>query len=134
MTEPWARKAVQDGHSTTWAASVHNALPVEELLEICIDAGVDDFGMSDDDDDDDDSRDGEEEEDVLLLHSSPADMAAIQKMLKEEKGLDSTAETIFKPSTYVTIDDPDTIESMEAMLEAFEEHEDVIDVISNLQR
>ena len=88
----------------------------DKLMETALEAGAEDF-----------SSDG----DVYEITTEPEDLDAVRKKKKKAGYTILSAEKDKIPSSYVSIDDPDARESMQKMLDMFDDSDDVTEVYHN---
>ena len=88
----------------------------DKLRETALAAGAEDF-----------SADG----DVYEITTEPEDLDAVRDELEKAGYAILSAEKDKIPSSYVSIDDPDARESMQKMLDMFDESDDVTEVYHN---
>jgi YebC/PmpR family DNA-binding regulatory protein len=83
----------------------------ETLMEVALEAGIDDF-LTDD-------------EDVFDIRTDPHGVGAVSEALSAAGYTPMSAEAEYVPSTYVKLTSPDEIKNMNKMLEMFEDNDDV---------
>lgn len=92
------------------------SLSADELMELAIDSGAEDFV---------------EEEDSFEIYSSPDDFSGVREKL-EENNIDMIfSEITLIPQTKVTLDNEEAIKGMNKMLELLEDDDDVQEVYHN---
>ncbi len=93
-----------------------NKIGEDELMSIVIDAGAEDVHTDDDD--------------LYEVITIPEEFEKIKKILEEKKISVSNAEITFFPQSYIKLDEKKA-ETMLALMNALEEHEDVKNVYAN---
>ena len=88
----------------------------DTVMEHALEAGAADF---------------EADEDVFTVYTEPADMGAIRDDLAAKGYAFVTAEVAMVPNTYATVDDKDTQEKLQKMLDMFEDNDDIQNVWHN---
>ncbi len=94
-----------------------NDVDEEALMEAAIDAGASDF-LTDD-------------EDVFEIRTNPNDLGMVRDALDEAGYKFETAEVQYVPSTFVKLDDEESLKNMAKMVEYFEDDEDVQNIWHN---
>ena len=87
----------------------------EKLMEVALEAGAADF---------------EADEGCFEITTEPDDLESVKDALVAQGFTPTSAEITMLPSTYVNLDE-ETAQSMEKMLDYFDENEDVTDVYHN---
>ena len=94
----------------------NTGLEEEQVMEDCMEAGVEDFDMG---------------EDAVEIETAPADCGSVREYF-EQKGYNVlSAEVEQVPSTYTQLTDPEHIRKMNLLLDALEENDDVQNVFHN---
>ncbi|HCJ67415.1 MAG TPA: YebC/PmpR family DNA-binding transcriptional regulator [Elusimicrobia bacterium] len=93
-----------------------NKIGEDELISIALDAGAEDVRTDD--------------EDLYEVITLPEEYEKVKKILEEKKIPLSSAEITFFPQTYIKLDEKKA-ETMLALMNALEEHEDVKNVYAN---
>ncbi len=88
----------------------------DTVMEHALEAGAADF---------------EADEDVFTVYTEPADMGAIRDDLAAKGYTFVTAEVAMVPNTYTKVDDKDTQEKLQKMLDMFEDNDDIQNVWHN---
>ncbi len=88
----------------------------DTVMEHALEAGAADF---------------EADEDVFTVYTEPSDMGAIRDDLAAKGYAFVTAEVAMVPNTYVKVDDKDTQEKLQKMLDMFEDNDDIQNVWHN---
>ncbi len=88
----------------------------DTVMEHALEAGAADF---------------EADEDVFTIYTEPSDMGAIRDDLAAKGYTFVTAEVAMVPNTYVKVDDTDTQEKLQKMLDMFEDNDDIQNVWHN---
>ncbi|MBQ4568866.1 MAG: YebC/PmpR family DNA-binding transcriptional regulator [Ruminococcus sp.] len=88
----------------------------DTVMEHALEAGAADF---------------EADEDVFTVYTEPSDMGAIRDDLAAKGYSFVTAEVAMVPNTYVKVDDKDTQEKLQKMLDMFEDNDDIQNVWHN---
>lgn len=90
---------------------------VDDIMMLAIDSGADDV---------------EEQEDSIEIITSPEQFEAVKKVLEENDIKLSSAEITFLPKTTLNLSAKQS-ESMDRLMEALEEHDDVQNVYTNYE-
>jgi len=88
----------------------------DTVMEHALEAGAADF---------------EADEDVFTVYTEPADMGAIRDDLAAKGYNFVTAEVAMVPNTYVKVDDKESQEKLQKMLDMFEDNDDIQNVWHN---
>lgn len=88
----------------------------DTVMEDCMDAGADDFELS---------------EDLVEFTVQPKELSAVREALEGKGYKLVSAEAEQVPSTYTTLTDPEHIRKMNLLLDALEENDDVQNVFHN---
>ncbi len=88
----------------------------DTVMEHALEAGATDF---------------EADEDIFTVYTEPADMGAIRDDLSGKGYNFVTAEVAMVPNTYTKVDDPETQEKLQKMLDMFEDNDDIQNVWHN---
>ncbi len=88
----------------------------DTVMEHALEAGAADF---------------EADEDVFTVYTEPSDMGAIRDDLAAKGYNFVTAEVAMVPNTYVKVDDKDTQDKLQKMLDMFEDNDDIQNVWHN---
>ncbi len=89
----------------------------DKAMEDFMEAGADDFNFDD--------------EDTIEIITAPADVTAVATAIEEKGYKVISADAAQVPSTYTSIDDPDTAVKMNRLLEMLEDNDDVQNVWHN---
>ncbi|HAB00716.1 MAG TPA: YebC/PmpR family DNA-binding transcriptional regulator [Ruminococcaceae bacterium] len=89
----------------------------DKAMEDFMEAGADDFNFDD--------------EDTIEIITAPADVTAVATAIEEKGYKVISADAAQVPSTYTSIDDPDTAVKMSRLLEMLEDNDDVQNVWHN---
>lgn len=90
----------------------------DEMMMLALDAGAEDMKA---------------EEDVYEIYTAPADFSAVREALEKQGLTFLTAEVDKLPQNTVSIDDPDTLKSIQKLLEMLEDNDDVQNVYHNAE-
>ena len=88
----------------------------DTVMEHALEAGAADF---------------EADEDVFTVYTEPSDMSAIRDDLASKGYSFVTAEVAMVPNTYTKVDDKETQEKLQKMLDMFEDNDDIQNVWHN---
>ncbi len=91
----------------------------DTVMEHALEAGAADF---------------EADEDIFTVYTEPSDMGAIRDDLAAKGYNFVTAEVAMVPNTYVKVDDKDTQEKLQKMLDMFEDNDDIQNVWHNWEQ
>lgn len=92
-------------------------IDVDNIMMVAIDSGADDV---------------EEQDDSIEITTSPEQFETVKKALEQNNIRISSAEVTFLPKTTLTLSTKES-ESMERLLEALEDHDDVQNVYTNYE-
>lgn len=90
----------------------------DEMMMMALDAGAEDMKA---------------EEDVYEIYTAPSDFSAVREALEKQGLTFLTAEVDKLPQNTVSIDDPDTLKSIQKLLEMLEDNDDVQNVYHNAE-
>ncbi len=90
----------------------------DEMMMLALDAGAEDMKA---------------EEDVYEIYTAPADFSAVREALEKQGLTFLTAEVDKLPQNTVSIDDPDTLKSIQKLLDMLEDNDDVQNVYHNAE-
>ncbi len=88
----------------------------DTVMEDALEAGAADF---------------EADEDIFTIYTEPDDLSGVREDLEAKGYAFASAEVEQVPSNYTKIDDPDTQEKMQKMLDMFEDNDDIQNVWHN---
>ena len=88
----------------------------DTVMEHALEAGASDF---------------EADEDVFTVYTEPSDMGAVRDDLSAKGYTFVTAEVAMVPNTYVKVEDQETQEKLQKMLDMFEDNDDIQNVWHN---
>lgn len=88
----------------------------DTVMEDALEAGAADF---------------EADEDIFTIYTEPDDLSSVREDLEAKGYVFASAEVEQVPSNYTKIDDPDTQEKMQKMLDMFEDNDDIQNVWHN---
>lgn len=91
----------------------------DTVMEHALEAGAADF---------------EADEDIFTVYTEPSDMGAIRDDLAAKGYSFVTAEVAMVPNTYVKVDDKETQEKLQKMLDMFEDNDDIQNVWHNWEQ
>lgn len=91
----------------------------DTVMEHALEAGAADF---------------EADEDIFTVYTEPSDMGAIRDDLAAKGYNFVTAEVAMVPNTYVKVDDKETQEKLQKMLDMFEDNDDIQNVWHNWEQ
>lgn len=94
----------------------NTGLDEEQVMEDCMEAGVEDFDLS---------------EDAVEIETSPADCGSVREYFEQKGYTVLSAEVEQVPSTYTQLTEPEHIRKMNLLLDALEENDDVQNVFHN---
>lgn len=92
------------------------AIDEDKLMNIVLDAGAEDLKSDDK---------------IYEITTQPQDLEAVKKAISDKKIAMQSAESTMLPTTTIKITDKNTANSILALMESLEEHEDVQNVYSN---
>ncbi len=90
----------------------------DEMMMLALDAGAEDMKA---------------EEDVYEIYTAPSDFSAVREALEQQGLTFLTAEVDKLPQNTVSIDDPDTLKSIQKLLDMLEDNDDVQNVYHNAE-
>ena len=93
-------------------------LDEEKVMEDCMEAGVEDFDMS---------------EEVVEIETTPSECGSVREFFEQKGYTVVSAEVEQVPSTYTQLTDPEHIRKMNLLLDYLEENDDVQNVFHNLE-
>lgn len=77
------------------------------------------------------ASDFEADDDIFTVYTEPSDLGSVRDDLSAKGYTFVTAEVAMVPNTYVKVDDPDTQDKLQKMLDMFEDNDDIQNVWHN---